>query len=187
VPHPCDAARGPVDRGWRTRKRRRAVRGRFKSDVTWCGRGEGPELSVPDRVPAFPPGPLLNRERRWLEFDARVLEKRPTSNPWLERLKSGPSPFHLDEFFEIRVGGCSSRSTPGVDPRTMGADADGPGPSSWQPSTGRAPSSWPAVPIMNRRVLPASRRAACSACGSRISHRCRAATRDTLFAPASPP
>jgi len=73
---------------------------------------EGPELTVPDRVPpAFPPDHYLNRELSWLEFNARVLEEAADpSNPWLERLKFlAIFSSNLDEFFMIRVAGLQQR------------------------------------------------------------------------------
>jgi len=90
---------------------------------------EGPELSVPDRVPpAFPPDHYLNRELSWLEFNARVLEEAADpSNPWLERLKFlAIFSSNLDEFFEIRVAGLQQQVYAGVEPQDYGADGMAP-------------------------------------------------------------
>jgi len=90
---------------------------------------EGPELTVPDRVPPqFPPDHYLNRELSWLEFNARVLEEAadPT-NPWLERLKFlAIFSSNLDEFFEIRVAGLQQQVYAGVEPQDYGADGMAP-------------------------------------------------------------
>jgi len=90
---------------------------------------EGPELSVPDRVPpAFPPDHYVNRELSWLEFNARVLEEAADpSNPWLERLKFlAIFSSNLDEFFEIRVAGLQQQVYAGVEPQDYGADGMAP-------------------------------------------------------------
>jgi len=90
---------------------------------------EGPELTVPDRVPpAFPPDHYLNRELSWLEFNARVLEEAADpSNPWLERLKFlAIFSSNLDEFFEIRVAGLQQQVYAGVEPQDYGADGMAP-------------------------------------------------------------
>ena len=90
---------------------------------------EGPELSVPDRVPpAFPPDHYVNRELSWLEFNARVLEEAADpSNPWLERLKFlAIFCSNLDEFFEIRVAGLQQQAYAGVEPQDYGADGMAP-------------------------------------------------------------
>ena len=90
---------------------------------------EGPELSVPDRVPpAFPPDHYLNRELSWLEFNGRVLEEAADpSNPWLERLKFlAIFSSNLDEFFEIRVAGLQQQVYAGVEPQDYGADGMAP-------------------------------------------------------------
>jgi len=90
---------------------------------------EGPELSVPDRVPPmFPPDHYLNRELSWLEFNARVLEEAADpSNPWLERLKFlAIFSSNLDEFFEIRVAGLQQQVYAGVEPQDYGADGMAP-------------------------------------------------------------
>ncbi len=90
---------------------------------------EGPELSVPDRVPpAFPPDHYVNRELSWLEFNARVLEEAADpSNPWLERLKFlAIFSSNLDEFFEIRVAGLQQQAYAGVEPQDYGADGMAP-------------------------------------------------------------
>jgi len=90
---------------------------------------EGPELSVPDRVPpAFAPDHYLNRELSWLEFNARVLEEAADpSNPWLERLKFlAIFSSNLDEFFEIRVAGLQQQVYAGVEPQDYGADGMAP-------------------------------------------------------------
>jgi len=90
---------------------------------------EGPELTVPDRVPPqFPPDHYLNRELSWLEFNARVLEEAADpSNPWLERLKFlAIFSSNLDEFFEIRVAGLQQQVYAGVEPQDYGADGMAP-------------------------------------------------------------
>jgi len=90
---------------------------------------EGPELTVPDRVPPqFPPDHYLNRELSWLEFNARVLEEAAdATNPWLERLKFlAIFSSNLDEFFEIRVAGLQQQVYAGVEPQDYGADGMAP-------------------------------------------------------------
>src|SRR6266853_386504 len=124
--HPCGRRPRPVDRAGGREAEGRAVRAGVQER---CGPGvvaaEGPELSVPDRVPpAFPPDHYLNRELSWLEFNARVLEEAADpSNPWLERLKFlAIFSSNLDEFFEIRVAGLQQQVYAGVEPQDYGAD-----------------------------------------------------------------
>jgi len=64
------------------------------------------------------PGPSLNRELAWLEFNARVLhEARDERNPLLDRVKflaifAG----NLDEFFQVRVSGLRRQTYAGSVP-----------------------------------------------------------------------
>src|SRR3954449_10506382 len=72
-----------------------------------AGTGTRPVTRVRRRVERPHPGPYLNRELAWLDFNARVLhEARDERNPILERVKflsifAG----NLDEFFQVRISG----------------------------------------------------------------------------------
>src|SRR2546422_2497142 len=98
-----------VDRAGRRQTEGRPVRARvWQRPEPRVVPAEGPEVTVPDRVPpAFPPDHYLNRELSWLEFDARGLEEAADrSHPRLWRLKFlAVFRSNLGEFFEIPVAG----------------------------------------------------------------------------------
>jgi polyphosphate kinase len=84
-----------------------------------------PEAFQPDDGDLDDPRLYNNRERSWIEFDARVLElAEQQDQPLLERLKfAAIFSSNLDEFFTIRVAGLHDQvdaglSDPGPDGRT---------------------------------------------------------------------
>src|SRR5206468_1913642 len=127
---PRDRRQRSVDRAGRRQTEGRPVRaGVWQRPEPRVVPTEGPELSMPDRVPpAFPPDHYLNRELSWLEFNARVLEEAADpSNRLLERLKFvAIFSSNLDEFFEIRVAGLQQQVYAGVAPQDFGADGMAP-------------------------------------------------------------
>src|SRR3954451_16243945 len=72
-----------------------------------AGTGTRPVTRVRRRVERPHPGPYLNRELAWLDFNARVLhEARDERNPILERVKFlSIFASNLDEFFQVRISG----------------------------------------------------------------------------------
>lgn len=71
-----------------------------------------PAAGAPQPVPA----PYLNRERAWLQFNARVLaEAASPANPLLERLRFlAITASNLDEFFMVRAAGIHRQLQAGV-------------------------------------------------------------------------
>src|SRR4051794_36177443 len=72
-----------------------------------AGTGTRPVTRVRRRVERPHPGPYLNRELAWLDFNARVLhEARDERTPLLERVKFlSIFASNLDEFFQVRISG----------------------------------------------------------------------------------
>src|SRR3954451_12576263 len=85
-----------------------------------AGTGTRPVTRVRRRVERPHPGPYLNRELAWLDFNARVLhEARDERNPILERVKFlSIFASNLDEFFQARSSGLGRQHPAGPLPRT---------------------------------------------------------------------
>ncbi len=82
--------------------------------VRWGGNGSKDMTDVARRPSLSDPSLYINRELSWLAFNDRVLaQARDERHPLLERVRFvSISETNLDEFFMIRVWGCSSRSPP---------------------------------------------------------------------------